>query len=146
MNCSSFNNIADFVRGDVTDQSDASEGESFTTELTCKCLRLMPYRFQTTEPVSDYIEKYSMIFMTNKYSVPLQVTFTSKGVRIAGILENKDEKFVLNIYKREVIKVIAHFGSSEQAQPLVTLYMLKTCAQYVKAQLKLPDDPPNERE
>lgn len=57
MNCSSFNNFADFVRGDVTDQSDASEGESFTTELTCKCLRLMPYRFQTTEPVSEYIYK-----------------------------------------------------------------------------------------
>lgn len=41
--------------------------------------------------------------------------------------------------------MIAHFGSSEQAQPLVTLYMLKTCAQYVKSQLKLPDDPPNDR-
>lgn len=55
MNYSSLNNFVDFVRGDVTDQSDASEGESFTTELTCKCLRLMPYRFQTTEPVSEYI-------------------------------------------------------------------------------------------
>lgn len=41
--------------------------------------------------------------------------------------------------------MIAHFGSSEQAQPLVTLYMLKKCAQYVKTQLKLPDDPPNDR-
>lgn len=87
-----------------------------------------------------------MKIITNNCTIHLQVTFTSKGVRIAGVLENKDEKFVLNIYKREVIKVIAHFGSSEQAQPLVTLYMLKTCAQYVKAQLKLPDDPPNERE
>jgi len=75
----------------------------------------------------------------------IQVSFTSKGVRIAGTIEDKDEKFVLHIYKREVIKVIAHFASSEQAQPLLTLYMLKTCAQYVKAQLQLPDDPPNER-
>ncbi|XP_034480938.1 sentrin-specific protease 6 isoform X3 [Drosophila innubila] len=113
----------DFVRGDVTDQSDTAEGEAFTTELTCKCLRLMPYRFHLTEPIS----------------------LTSKGLRISGTIPEKDEKFVLHIYKREVIKVIAHFASSEQAQPLVTLYMLKTCAQYVKTQLQLPDDPPNEQ-
>lgn len=61
------------------------------------------------------------------------------------MLPDKDEKFVLNIYKHEVIKVIAHFASYEQAQPLVTLYMLKTCAQYVKSQLQLPEDTPNER-
>ncbi|XP_062135947.1 sentrin-specific protease 6 isoform X2 [Drosophila sulfurigaster albostrigata] len=113
----------DFVRGDVTDQTDAAQGEAFTTELNCKCLRLFPYRFEVTEPVK----------------------FTSKGVRIAGILPEKDSKFVLNIYKREVIKVIAHFASSEQAQPLVTLYMLKRCAQYVKTQLQLPDDTGNEQ-
>ncbi|XP_064547590.1 sentrin-specific protease 6 isoform X3 [Drosophila montana] len=113
----------DFVRGDVTDLSDMPDGETFTTELTCKCLRLMPYRFMITEPV----------------------TFTSKGVRLAGVLPDKDEKFVLHIYKHEVIKVIAHFASYEQAQPLVTLYMLKTCAQYVKSQLQLPEDAPNEQ-
>ncbi|XP_017863621.1 PREDICTED: sentrin-specific protease 6 isoform X3 [Drosophila arizonae] len=113
----------DFVRGDVTDLADLPEGETFTTELTCKCLRLMPYRFMVTEPI----------------------IFTSKGVRIAGVLPDKDEKFVLNIYKHEVIKVIAHFASYEQAQPLVTLYMLKTCAQYVKSQLQLPVDTPNEQ-
>ncbi|XP_060664441.1 uncharacterized protein LOC132797032 [Drosophila nasuta] len=113
----------DFVRGDVTDQSDAAQGEAFTTKLSCKCLRLFPYRFEVTEPVK----------------------FTSKGVRIAGILPKKDTKFVLHIYKREVIKVIAHFASSEKAQPLITLYMLKRCAQYVKTQLQLPDDTANEQ-
>ncbi|XP_062138169.1 sentrin-specific protease 6-like isoform X2 [Drosophila sulfurigaster albostrigata] len=113
----------DFVRGDVTDQADTAQGEAFTTELSCKCLRLFPYRFEVTEPVK----------------------FTSKGVRIAGILPEKDTKFVLHIYKREVIKVIAHFASSEQAQPLITLYMLKRCAQYVKTQLQLPDDAANEQ-
>ncbi|XP_032598837.1 uncharacterized protein LOC6557562 isoform X2 [Drosophila grimshawi] len=113
----------DFVRGDVMDLSDLTDGESFTTELPCKCMRLMPYRFQITEPVA----------------------FTSKGVRIMGLLQDKEEKFVLHIYKREVIKVVAHFASYEQAQPLVTLYMLKTCAQYVKTQLQLPDDSPNEQ-
>jgi len=52
---------------------------------------------------------------------------------------------VLHIHKQEVIKVIAHFGNVEPAQPLVTLYLLKTCAEYVKNQLKLPDDQPHER-
>lgn len=75
-----------------------------------------------------------------------QVCFTTKGVRIAGILKDKDEKFELNIHKQEVIKVIAHFGNVEPAQPLVTLYLLKTCAEYVKNQLKLPDDQHHERE
>jgi len=45
------NFIADFVRGDVTDQSDVADSEAFTTDLTCKSLRLMRYRFQVTEPV-----------------------------------------------------------------------------------------------
>lgn len=80
------------------------------------------------------------------FSSHAQVTFTSKGIRITGIVTDKDAKFTLHIHKHEVIKVIAHFGSTEPAQPLVTLYLLKKCAQYVKTQLHLPEDQPNERE
>ncbi|XP_017121911.1 uncharacterized protein LOC108142509 isoform X3 [Drosophila elegans] len=113
----------DFSRGDVTDLSDIAEPEKFSTSLSCSCVRLVPYKFEITEPVC----------------------FTSKGVRLAGILKDKDEKFVLHIHKQEVIKVIAHFGNVEPARPLVTLYLLKTCAQYVKNQLQLPDDQPHEQ-
>ncbi|BFF98975.1 uncharacterized protein DMAD_06991 [Drosophila madeirensis] len=113
----------DFVRGDVMDLSDVPANEQFSTPITCSCVRLIPYRFDTIEPV----------------------TFTSKGLRINGILHDMDEKFTLNIYKHEVIKVIAHFGSVDQPQTLLTLYLLKTCALYVKAQLCLPDDQPNEQ-
>ncbi|XP_022215278.2 uncharacterized protein LOC111069497 isoform X2 [Drosophila obscura] len=116
-------NDEDFVRGDVMDLTDVPESEQFSTPITCSCVRLMPYRFDTIEPV----------------------TFTSKGIRINGILQDVDKKFTLNIYKHEVIKVIAHFGSAEQPQTLLTLYLLKTCALYVKAQLCLPDDQPNEQ-
>eukprot|EP00099_Drosophila_melanogaster_P012633 NP_001286956.1 veloren, isoform D [Drosophila melanogaster] len=111
-------NDEDFSRGDVRDLSDIPEADQFSASLKCSCVRLVPYRFEITEPVC----------------------FTTKGVRIAGILKDKDEKFELNIHKQEVIKVIAHFGNVEPAQPLVTLYLLKTCAEYVKNQLKLPDD------
>ncbi|XP_026847514.1 uncharacterized protein LOC6601672 isoform X3 [Drosophila persimilis] len=116
-------NDEDFVRGDVMDLSDVPKSEQFSTAITCSCVRLIPYRFETIEPV----------------------TFTSKGIRINGILKDMDEKFTLNIYKHEVIKVIAHFGSSDQPQTLLTLYLLKTCALYVKTQLCLPDDQPSEQ-
>jgi len=86
-----------------------------------------------------------IIHFSNRNLAFHQVCFTSKGVRISGVLQDKDEKFVLHIHKQEVIKVIAHFGNVEPAQPLVTLYLLKTCAEYVKNQLKLPDDQPHER-
>ncbi|KPU78983.1 uncharacterized protein Dana_GF10888, isoform B [Drosophila ananassae] len=119
-------NNEDFTRGDVLDLSDVQEAEKFSTSLICCSVRLVPYRFDVTEPIY----------------------FTAKGIRISGIVQDKendkDEKFTLNIYKHEVIKVIAHFGNVDKAQPLVTLYLLKTCAQYVKSQLHLPDDPPHE--
>ncbi|KRF98934.1 uncharacterized protein Dwil_GK12576 [Drosophila willistoni] len=110
----------DFVRGDVTDLKDIDEPEQFSTSLTCNCVRFMSMRFEVIEPI----------------------TFTSKGLHIVGIISDKDrdQKFTLNIYKHEVIKVIAHLSSNEQAQPLVTLFLLRNCAQYVKTQLQITDD------
>ncbi|XP_017028788.1 sentrin-specific protease 6 isoform X3 [Drosophila kikkawai] len=116
-------NDEDFVRGDVTDLSDIPENDRFSMSVSCNCVRLVPYRYEITEPI----------------------TFTSKGICITGIVPDKDAKFTLHIYKHEVIKVIAHFGSAEPAKPLVTLYLLKTCAQYVKTQLLLPDDQASEQ-
>ncbi|XP_030371902.1 uncharacterized protein LOC115622167 isoform X3 [Scaptodrosophila lebanonensis] len=111
-------NDDDFVRGDVTDLSHADNDDSFSISVACTCMRVLPHRFDQMGPV----------------------IFTSKGVRISGVLPGKDEKFVLNIYKHEVIKVIAHFASNDQAQPLLTLYVLRKCAQYVKSSLNLPEE------
>ncbi|KAH8305212.1 hypothetical protein KR018_003245 [Drosophila ironensis] len=111
----------DFTRGDVLDLSDLQESEKFSTSLTCTCVRLVSYKFEVTEPVY----------------------FTAKGVRIVGRLQEggqEAKKFTLQIHRHEVIKVIAHFGNADRAQPLVTLYLLKTCAQYVKTQLQIPDE------
>lgn len=46
--------IADFSRGDVRDLSDIPEADQFSASLKCSCVRLVPYRFEITEPVSSH--------------------------------------------------------------------------------------------
>ncbi|XP_022225978.2 sentrin-specific protease 7-like [Drosophila obscura] len=104
----------DFVRGDVMDLKDVMDDAKFCTRLDCRCVRLIPYRFDQIEPI----------------------TFTSKGIRIDGLVP----KFTLNIYKHEVINVMANFGGTDQPQALLALNLRQTCEEYVMTQLGLPKD------
>lgn len=59
---------------------------------------------------------------------------TSKGIRIVAPLETDPlDTFVLHIHKQEVVKVIAHFSK------MLCFYTLRTCAQYIRSSLKMPD-------
>ncbi|XP_011293377.2 uncharacterized protein LOC101890437 isoform X1 [Musca domestica] len=105
---------SDFKRGDITDLSNCSDKLSCT--LPCKYIRLGTYCFEPPE----------------------QVVITSKGVRIVAPLEsNPSETFPLHIHKQEVVKVIAHF--SKTTDSMLCFYTLRTCAQYIRTSLKMPD-------
>ncbi|XP_073836301.1 sentrin-specific protease 6 veloren isoform X2 [Musca autumnalis] len=105
---------SDFKRGDITDLANCSDKLSCT--LPCKYIRLGTYCFEPPE----------------------QVVITSKGVRIVAPLEsNPSETFPLHIHKQEVVKVIAHF--SKTTDSMLCFYTLRTCAQYIRTSLKMPD-------
>ncbi|XP_061398907.1 uncharacterized protein LOC133334608 [Musca vetustissima] len=105
---------SDFKRGDVTDLSNCSD--KLTCSLPCKYIRLGTYCFEPPE----------------------EVVITSKGVRLVAPLEsNPSETFPLHIHKQEVVKVIAHF--SKTTDSMLCFYTLRTCAQYIRTSLKMPD-------
>ncbi|KAL9905536.1 sentrin-specific protease 6 veloren isoform 2-T3 [Glossina fuscipes fuscipes] len=104
----------DFKRGDVTDLSDCSD--QLSTTLSCRVIRLGTYSFEPREPV----------------------IITSKGIHIVAPLEaNTSEVCTLNIYNREVIKIVAHF--SRTTESTLCFYTLRKCAQYIKNALKMSD-------
>uniref|UniRef100_A0A1A9Z8V3 Ubiquitin-like protease family profile domain-containing protein n=1 Tax=Glossina pallidipes TaxID=7398 RepID=A0A1A9Z8V3_GLOPL len=104
----------DFKRGDVTDLSDCSD--QLSTTLSCRVIRLGTYSFEPREPV----------------------IITSKGIHIVAPLEaNTSEVCTLNIYTREVIKIVAHF--SRTTESTLCFYTLRKCAQYIRNALKMSD-------
>ncbi|TMW52161.1 hypothetical protein DOY81_002720 [Sarcophaga bullata] len=106
----------DFTRGDVTDLSNCID--KLSCSLSCKLIRLGTYRFEPSE----------------------QVTITSLGVRIVAPLEtNPNESFALNIYKNEVVKIIAHFSKSSSVNSMICFYTLRNCAQYIRSSLKMTE-------
>uniref|UniRef100_A0A1B0A5Z5 Ubiquitin-like protease family profile domain-containing protein n=1 Tax=Glossina pallidipes TaxID=7398 RepID=A0A1B0A5Z5_GLOPL len=102
-----------FKRSDLSDCNDP-----FTAVLSCKVVRLGLHIFEPKEPV----------------------IVTSKGIRIVAPLQkNPNEMCILNIYTKEVVKAIAHF--SQVKNSILCFYTLRSCAQYIKNVLKLPDAP-----
>lgn len=62
------------------------------------------------------------------------------GVRIVAPLEtNPNESFALNIYKNEVVKIIAHFSKSSSVNSMICFYTLRNCAQYIRSSLKMTE-------
>uniref|UniRef100_A0A1A9V6V2 Ubiquitin-like protease family profile domain-containing protein n=1 Tax=Glossina austeni TaxID=7395 RepID=A0A1A9V6V2_GLOAU len=105
--------IENFKRSDLSDCNDP-----LTAVLSCEVVRLGPHVFKPKEPV----------------------IITSKGIRIVAPLQkNPNETCILNIYKHEVVKAIAHFSLVKNS--MLCFYTLRSCAQYIKNALKLPDDP-----
>ncbi|XP_023294312.2 uncharacterized protein LOC111677422 isoform X1 [Lucilia cuprina] len=106
----------DFTRGDVTDLTNCVD--KMSCSLACKLIRFGTYRFEPTE----------------------QVIITSLGIRIVAPLEtNPSELFALNIYKHEVVKIIAHFSKSSSANSMLCFYTLRNCAQYIQKSLNMTE-------
>ncbi|KAM7357797.1 sentrin-specific protease 6 veloren isoform 2-T7 [Cochliomyia hominivorax] len=106
----------DFTRGDVTDLTNCSD--KLSCSLSCKLIRFGTYRFEPSE----------------------QVIITSLGIRIVAPLEtNPSETFALNIYKNEVVKIIAHFSKTSSVNSMLCFYTLRNCAQYIRTSLKMAE-------
>lgn len=62
------------------------------------------------------------------------------GIRIVAPLEpNPSETFALNIYKHEVVKIIAHFSKNPAVSSMLCFYTLRNCAQYIRTSLKMAE-------
>ncbi|KAL9928467.1 sentrin-specific protease 7-like isoform 1-T1 [Glossina fuscipes fuscipes] len=108
--------ICNFKRSDLSDRNDPFD--PLTAVLTCKLVRLGLHIFEPKEPV----------------------VVNSKGIRIvAPFQENPNEMCTLNIYKKEVAKVIAHFSLVQNS--MLCFFILRSCAQYIKNVLRVSDVP-----
>ncbi|XP_065361584.1 uncharacterized protein velo isoform X3 [Calliphora vicina] len=108
----------DFTRGDVTDLTNCID--KLSCSLSCKLIRFGTYRFEPSE----------------------QVIITSLGIRIVAPLEtNPSETFPLNIYKHEVVKIIAHFSKSPGVNSMMCFYTLRNCAHYIRTSLNMTEVP-----
>uniref|UniRef100_A0A1A9WDN1 Ubiquitin-like protease family profile domain-containing protein n=1 Tax=Glossina brevipalpis TaxID=37001 RepID=A0A1A9WDN1_9MUSC len=101
-------------RDDISDLSDCRD--QLSAMLPCKVVHLGIFNFETKE----------------------QVIMTSKGIRIvAPLQEDPSKTCTLHIYKKDVIKVIAHLSTTTNS--MLCFYIFRTCAQYIKKALRMPE-------
>lgn len=74
---------------------------------------------------------------TYAYNADDEVTFTSKGIRlIAPNTKRPEEKCVLNIQKKEIVKILFHFGSPS----IIVIFVLNSCTRYVREEINMNVD------
>lgn len=126
----------DFKRCDVTDLT--NYGDKLSCTLPCKYIRMGTYCIEPSEPVCVKSLQLNCSTINKPYYL-LQVVITSRGIRIIAPAEtNPSENVAVHIHKQEIVKAIANFSKSS-SESLLSIYTLRTCAQYIRNSLKMPD-------
>lgn len=78
------------------------------------------------------------VHTVTKFCIPLQVFISSNGIKIvAPSLKDDNRDVALKIHKKEVVRLLVHFG---KGLPVIFLYTMSKCGAYIRKALDMVED------